>query len=345
MKDKKQNITILAGGPSAEHEVSLATGKVIFNTLDRNKYIPRLVTITKNKKWIFLPINTKKGSLILETGQALDRLKSENIDVIFIALHGTFGEDGTIQAFLELVDIPYTGSGILASALAMDKIKSSELFSLGGLNIPKYINFTHKQWSKNKRLIIKELKKKISYPVVVKPSNSGSSVGITIVKNIKGIDKAVQSSFSYTNNIMIQKYISGIEVTCAVLDEDKDIEPIALPPTQIIPKTSKFFDYQAKYTPGASKEITPPNLPTNIINTIQSIAIKTHKTIGCAGMSRTDMIVSKNKIYVLEINTIPGMTETSLYPQAAKAIGITFPKLLDKIIQTAIIQKLTERHF
>ena len=347
MNNRKRNVVVLIGGPSAEHDVSLATGRVILSALDKSKYNLMPVTITKEGKWLLPPAdktflssdeNKEEKSLVaLETGNAIDKLKTErSADVVFIAMHGTYGEDGTVQGFLELAGVPYTGSGVLASALAMDKLKSSELFAFHGLKVPKYVNFSKRHWNKNKNEITTEISEKVSLPCVIKPSNCGSSVGITIVRKTDDLEKAVQLAFSYDDVVLAQEYISGAEVTCAVLDEGGDKDPIALPPTQIIPKTSEFFDYHAKYTPGATEEITPPHLPAEIIKKIQNSALQVHKIIGCAGMSRTDMIVSGNDVYVLETNTIPGMTEASLYPQAAAAVGISFPELLDKIIQSAI---------
>jgi D-alanine-D-alanine ligase len=254
-------------------------------------------------------------------GALLEPLKNIQADVVFIAMHGKYGEDGTVQGFLELTGIPYTGSGVLASALAMDKIKSNELFVAHGLKIPAQYN------------------KKISFPCVVKPAQGGSSVGVTIVKKKAGLKKAMEVALSFDSVVLIQQYVPGIEVTCAVLDEGGDAEPIALPPTQIIPREAEFFDYHAKYTPGATEEITPPRLPAQIIKKIQQTAVSAHQILGCFGMSRTDMIVAGDDIFVLETNTIPGMTETSLYPQAAAAIGISFPELLDKIIQSAMNRK------
>ena len=314
MSDKKLNLVVLMGGPSAEHDVSLATGKVILSALDKEKYNPIPVVVPKDGQWTLPP----------ET------------DVVFIAMHGAYGEDGTVQGFLESARVPYTGSGILASALAMDKLKSNEIFAFHGLKVTEYISFSKKEWAKNKSEITAEIKEKVSLPCVIKPSNCGSSVGIAIVKKIEDLENAVQSAFSYGDIVLAQKYISGTEVTCAILDESLGKESIALPPTQIIPKGSAFFDYRAKYTPGATEEITPPRLAQDIIKKIQENALKAHKILGCSGMSRTDMIVSGENILILETNTIPGMTETSLYPQAAAAVGISFPELLDKIILSAI---------
>lgn len=313
---KKLRIVLLVGGPSAEHEVSLASGRVIDRALDKSKYDVRVITVPKTGRWF----------------------PSEEIaeaDVVFIAMHGPYGEDGTIQGLLEYLRVPYTGSGVLASALAMDKLKAAEVYALYGLDTPKNLLISHGDW-KNNTQWVDRIKKEIGISCVVKPRNNGSSVGISIVRKNAEIQKAVEDALRYSSHALAQQYIKGDEVTCAILDEGGETELLALPPTQIIPKTSTFFDYQAKYTEGASEEITPPRLPTETIKKIQEIALTAHRALGCSGMSRTDMIVSRDRVYVLETNTIPGMTETSLYPQAAAAAGIAFPRLLDKIVQSAL---------
>lgn len=347
MINKKLNVIVLAGGPSTEHEVSLASGGVILNALDRNKYNATQVTITKEGKWLLPATGQKllgvdtKGVVPLETGRAIEHLKTQkSVDVVFIAMHGTYGEDGTVQGFLEMAGVPYTGSNVLASALAMDKLKSAELFTFHGLNVPRYIYFSPTDWASRKNKIIKTVQK-IGLPCFIKPHNNGSSVGITKVKKLTDLEKAIKLASSYSNKVLAQEFIDGPEVTCAVLDEGHEAR--ALPPTQIIPKAG-FFDYHSKYTPGATEEITPARLPARVIKNIQTAALKSHRVLGCSGLSRTDMIVGKDgSIYVLELNTIPGMTKTSLCPQAAAAAGISFPELLDRIIQAVLNQEKAKR--
>ena len=313
---KKIRVALLMGGPSAEHEVSLATGKVVLNALDKSKYQVQPVRISKTGVWPIRP----------------DQLKS---DVAFIAMHGTYGEDGTVQGCLEAAKIPYTGSGVLASAIAMDKARSANLFSYHGLQTPSYVpvgrNCT--------RSDLVRIAGEIGLPCVVKPSNCGSSVGITIVRKRGDLVAAVALAHKHDRTALVQEYIDGDEVTCGVVEDPKTGLASALQPTQIIPKTGEFFDYHAKYTAGASEEVTPPRLSKAVIKEIQTIAVKAHEILGCRGMSRTDMIVSLKGIFVLETNTIPGMTETSLLPQAAAAVGIPFPKLLDRLIQSALRKK------
>ncbi len=314
---KKLRIAVLMGGPSSEHDVSLKTGGVILKHLNKEKYDAVPLVIPINKKWEI----------------------PEATDVAFIALHGAYGEDGTVQAILESADIPYTGSGVLASALAMDKVKSAELFSFHGLNVPKQIVFKKNEWVENQKNIIANITA-LGIPCVIKPSRGGSSVGISILKDINGLHDAFIRAFEHDATVIAQQYIKGVEVSCGVLDEGKREKPTALPPVEILSPEHEFYDYHAKYTAGGSEHIIPPRLAKEVIQSIENAALTAHNALGCSGMSRTDMIVAENgTIYVLETNTIPGMTETSLYPQAAAAIGISFEVLLDKMIQAALKKK------
>ncbi len=352
MPERKLNVAILTGGPSCEHEVSIATGEVLLKHLDRNKYDIKPVTISREVRGLLPP----EGMASLPTGRdtqasssadqnmppippvstALKQAQDSPIDVVFIAMHGEFGEDGRLQGLLEFFDIPYTGSGVLASSLAMDKVKSSELFRLHGLLVPPYTHFMRWEWERHEPSILDFLVQAFRAPWVVKPTDRGSSVGVSIVHTQEALRAAIQAVFQHSDHVLVQQHIQGAEVTCAVLHEDPRSEPWPLPPTQIIPKSKAFFDYFSKYTPDATEEITPPRLPPSVTTRIQATAVQAHKILDCYGMSRTDMIVQDEKIYVLETNTIPGMTETSLYPQAAKAIGLEFSELLDRLIKAAL---------
>ncbi|OGY63994.1 MAG: hypothetical protein A3I89_00090 [Candidatus Harrisonbacteria bacterium RIFCSPLOWO2_02_FULL_41_11] len=310
---------ILMGGHSSEHEISLKTGGMVLKNLDRRKFDALPVKIGKDGSW---PIT-------------LEELK-EKCDVAFIAMHGEYGEDGQIQSLLETFGIPYTGSGPIASALAMDKQKTAVLLANNGLLVPESLtaipNDIHLEFA-----VAENFK---NFPIVIKPANLGSSVGISIVKEKARFQPALQKAFQYSESVLIQRYIKGREITCGTLEING--ASIPLMPTEIIPRTSDFFDYYAKYNANGSAEITPPNLPEEIIKNIRFTALKAHKILGCSGMSRTDMIMSKNgKLHILELNTIPGMTETSLLPQQAKKMGIEFPQLLEIIIQSAFIKNKT----
>lgn len=305
----KIRIAVLIGGPSAEHDVSLRTCEMVLENLDRKKYSVKAVLISKKAKWAISPAKIKK-----------------DFDLAFIAMHGEYGEDGTIQRILDEYKIPYTGSGARASQLGMDKAKSAEKFKKAGLKTPES-KLVHIGPEFNFKL-------EARYPVVVKPNDRGSSRGISLVESFRDLLPALKKASEYSHNVLIQQYIKGREFTCGILEIDGKPKPFL--PTEIIPRSSKFFDYDAKYTSGASQEITPPRLPNSQIRKIQQIALKAHKAIGCRGFSRTDVILAGNKFYILEINTLPGMTETSLLPKAAKAGGISFPQLLDLIIASAI---------
>jgi D-alanine-D-alanine ligase len=349
MPDRKLNVAVLMGGPSSEHDVSLATGQVLLQYLDRRKYEIKPVTISREIREL-LPAeppsagrelrgaSSSRASApdLLPVSTALRQAQEAKIDVVFIAMHGEFGEDGRLQGLLEFFDIPYTGSGVLASSLAMDKVKSSELFRLHGLLVPPYTHFRRWEWERHQPLILDFLVQAFESPWVIKPVDRGSSVGVSIARTEDALRSAIGEVFQRSDHVMVQQYIQGVEVTCAVLHEDPRSEPWPLPPTQIVPKAKAFFDYFSKYTPGATEEITPPQLPPHVIAQIQAIAVRAHEILDCYGMSRTDMIVQGEQIYVLETNTIPGMTETSLYPQAAKAIGLEFSELLDRLISAAL---------
>ncbi len=304
---EKLCIAILMGGPSLEYDVSLKTGKMMAENLDKQKYVVKKFLISRKGEW---PISLEK----LSPGGRSPFGRKNSFDLVMIAMHGEYGENGEVQKILEKAKIKFTGSDSRASRIGMDKILSAKMFRKAGLNVP-------------------ENTKKI--PLVVKPVDRGSSMGVSIVRDKKELAMAIKKARTCSRNIMMQEFILGREFTCGVIEIKG--KPMALPPTEIIPKNSSFFDFKAKYSVGGSDEITPPNLAANKIKTLQKIALKTHKAIGCRGLSRTDMIMDKyGKFYVLEINTLPGMTATSLLPQQARAVGISFPKLLDIIVAAAL---------
>ena len=343
---RKLNVAVLMGGRTAEHEVSLDTGRMIVNALDKGTYNVKPITITREGKWlvphgyIALPGGSERavpgGDLVpLNTGFALDKAIEEKVDVIFIAMHGPYGEDGTVQGLLELANIPYTGSGVLASALAMNKPMSRQLFECNGLTVPRYFVLTPWTWGRERASILASAKE-IGFPCVIKPAELGSSVGVSIVGDEREFDRGVENALEYDDEVLVEEYLRGDEMTCAVLGSPPGEEPIPLVPTQIVPKTASFFDYKAKYTSGATEEITPPRVAASLITQLQRTAVQAHKILGCEGLSRTDMILCGERIYVLETNTMPGMTENSLYPQAARAAGMEFSEVLGRIIQLAV---------
>lgn len=316
-------VAVIYGGPSLEHEVSLKTGKEMLAGLNKELYDITPVLITKEGLW-----KINKSSLLTQD-KAINELK-KYIDVCMIGLHGAFGEDGQIQLLLEKMKLSFTGSGSKSSKLAMEKHLASMQFSNNGLNTPKELAIN--AWSDS---LMSAVEKKLDMPIVVKPQSQGSSVGVSIVSDIAKLNTAVKTALTKDSVVLLQQFIKGREVSCGVLDVNGEL--LALPPTEVEPINSEFYDYDAKYDIGATKETTPPrNMGKTTIKIIQEIALKAHNILGCSGYSRTDIIISENSPFIIETNTLPGMTATSFLPQQIAAIGMSFPELLDNIINSAL---------
>ncbi len=310
---KKLKIAVIFGGTSQEREVSLKSGQNIYKNLDKKKYHTELVEVTLKNDWL------KKN---------LSKLLSS--DVALLALHGPGGEDGTIQGLLEGLGIKYTGSGVLASALAMDKAKTKRIVASEGILVAPHIVVSKTDFKNNPQKYLKNLKGKI----VIKPNRIGSSIGVTITDRKDDIKKGLVDAFKHDQEVIVEPYVSGRELTVPVFGNKV---PQALPVIEIVPKGgSEFFDFRAKYNSKFSDEIVPAPIPKKLAENLQMIAMEVHQLLGCRGVTRSDFIVTpKGQIYFLEINTIPGMTENSLVPKSAFAAGISYTKLLDKIIQSA----------
>lgn len=303
---KKLTVALLSGGISSEREVSIHGGDQIYEALDKEKYN----VIRYDPKF------------------DLSRLVSDasTIDVAFVNLHGPFGEDGTVQGLLDLLGIPYQGSGVLGSSLAMNKIASKQLYEKSGLPLPPSMVI-----KRGDAVDTEACEQKFLIPLVVKPVAAGSSVGVTIVRSKDSIEEAVEAAFVHGDTVLVETYIKGIEITGGVLGND---DLTALPIIEIVPDESRgFFDYTAKYTPGVTREICPARIDDDLTAKAQSHAKIAHRALFCKGYSRTDMILQDREIFVLETNTIPGMTAISLLPQAAQTAGISFSQLLDKLIE------------
>jgi len=302
---KKLKIALLAGGWSGERAVSIKSGDAVYKALDKEKYDvirydPRddLVALIKER---------------------------EGIELAFVLLHGKFGEDGCIQGFLDLLGIPFVGSGVLASAMALNKRVSKERFKGAGLKVVDDLVF-----HRGKGFSADHIVAALGDSTVVKPVAEGSSLGVSICHSKEALLEGLDLAFQYDEEIIVEQYIQGREITCCVLGNSV-IE--TLPVVEIVPKSGyAFFDYEAKYTQGATEEICPAPLSEEQNRISQTCAIEAHKAIGCRAWSRTDMIIEGENIYVLEINTIPGMTETSLVPLSARAAGLSLTQLLDKLI-------------
>lgn len=307
---KKIELALIAGGKSGEREVSLAGAKGVMAALDPNKY-----TIHQ-----YDPA-TDLAKLATEADQ---------LDVAFILLHGPLGEDGSMQGFLDLLGLPYQGAGLLGSALAMDKNRAKKAYVDAGLPVAPW-QMAHASQPFDCQACCRQL----GLPLVIKPVAQGSSLGMSIVNKEEELEAALQQAFQYDKEVMVEAFVQGREITCGVLGNE-ELHP--LPLVEIIPgEEFPFFDYQAKYTAGASEEICPAQLPEETTALAQKFAVRAHRALGLRGYSRTDMMVTGDgSLFLIETNTIPGMTPTSLLPQAAAVHGLDFPQLLDRLIDLAL---------
>jgi D-alanine-D-alanine ligase len=304
---KNKKIGVIYGGTSSEREISLKSGRAVFGALKKLKF---------------------NACLIDAKTSVIEKIKKTKIDFAYIALHGPGGEDGKIQGVLDILNIPYTGCGVLSSALSMDKIMSKKLFKCAGVATPQWY-VLKKEDNKDafQKTILKSGK---CHPVVVKPASQGSAIGISIVNKKEELKGAFERAFKCEDTILIERYIKGAEITVGVLGGE------ALPVIDIVPK-NKFYDYEAKYAKGGSKHIIPSRLPKGVQKKARQIAEKIYSLFNCRALCRIDMIAdAKGKLWVLEINTVPGMTGTSLFPEAAKAVDLNFENLVLKIMELSL---------
>lgn len=345
----KAHLAIVFGGKSAEHDVSVISARNIFNAINSQKYDITLIGIDKTGQWLSVSAKEMKSSVNPLTGEKTNKLKTvtpftknnrffvkigateKAIDVVFPVLHGPFGEDGTIQGLFKLFNVPFVGPSILGSAVGMDKDVSKRLLRDAGLPIAKFTVFTK---SKEKEISFEKIKKELGLPLFIKPANLGSSVGISKVKNENEFYQGIKNAFSFDNKIIIEENIIGKEIECAVLGNNN---PIASVLGEIIPSYD-FYSYEAKYLDENAVAIAiPANIPKPITTKIQELAIKTFEVLCCEGMGRVDFFLTKNdKIFVNEINTIPGFTAISMYPKLLEKTGIAYSDLIDRLIRLAI---------
>ena len=298
-----KRIGVLMGGISAEREVSLRSGKAVFNALKNFGYNVVSMDVSSN---------------------VCEELKRERIEMAFLVLHGGWGEDGSIQGLLDVMGIPYTGSGVLASALAMNKEASKKIFLYHKIPVPPFAVISRKAISYQLSAI------SFGMPWVVKPASEGSSVGVSIIRNKKQVKAAFEKCFEYGREIIVEKYIKGKEVQIGILN-DKSLGGVEVRPSL------EFYNYEAKYTPGLTEYILPPGISARAYRKAKDVALSSHKALGCSGATRVDLIIGKSgNPYVLEVNTIPGMTETSLLPKIARLAGLDFPMLIEEMLKDAI---------
>lgn len=305
-------IAVLYGGVSGEREVSLSSGKGIVKALQ------------------------KKHHEVIEIDFKPDRLQeliSLDVDLVFIGLHGKYGEDGRIQGLLDMLNIPYVGSNVLASALAMDKAKAKQVFANNKIPVAHSLSFQITSRT-NKDKIIQQIKDNFAVPFVIKPNREGSTLGLTIVKDKSEIKEALDKAIACDDVILVEEFIEGMEITVPVLGKIGNEE--ALPVIEIIPK-NEIYDYESKYAPGGSEHIIPARIDIETTKKVQDYAILAHQALGCKTYSRVDFILTKENIpVILEVNTLPGMTPTSLFPDAAKAIGMTYDDLVEKLVELSL---------
>jgi D-alanine-D-alanine ligase len=348
---KKIKVALLFGGRSAEHEVSLRSAENVANAIDKNKYDVVFIGIDKTGRWLMGDSSVKlldksnpklyklnssdsdSVTLVPQGEKRITNLSNPNskssIDVVFPILHGPFGEDGTVQGLLKLANIPFVGASVLGSAVGMDKDVMKRLLRDAGIPIGKFIAL-----KLGEKVTFEKVKKYLGLPIFIKPANMGSSVGVSKVKNKREFQEAINLAFEFDTKIVIEEFIEGREVECSVLGNEN---PKASVVGEII-LNDEFYSYETKYIDehGAMIEI-PAKLPNKIVKDVQRLAIEVFKVITCEGFARVDFFVKKNgKVYVNEINTIPGFTNISMYPKLWEASGISYSQLIDKLIQLAL---------
>ena len=368
---KKIRLGVLFGGRSGEHEVSLTSAAAVIKALDPEKYEVVPVGITREGRWRVGPkafglLTEAAGDNLAQRTAPLQTVLAEGravtpsvdptgpkllplakpsgavdgrpeVDVIFPVLHGTFGEDGTIQGLLELADVPYMGAGVLASAAGMDKDVMKRLFRDAGLPVVPWELVLRTEWEEDPAGVRRQIERRLRYPLFVKPANLGSSVGITKVHLPEEFQAGMNLAAQYDRKILVENAVEAREIECAVLGNDK---PEASLPGEIVP-VNEFYDYEAKYTKEGSELLIPARLSSRQIKRVQDLAVRAFKAIDCAGMGRVDFLLDRKsgKLYLLEINTIPGFTSISMYPKLWEASGVPYSKLLDRLVELAL-----ERH-
>ncbi|WP_184663381.1 D-alanine--D-alanine ligase family protein [Texcoconibacillus texcoconensis] len=302
-------VAVLYGGTSAERQVSLATGKGIIDALQERQH--EVVDIDF------------QGSR-----SCIEKVANLDVDVVFIGLHGRLGEDGKVQAILDMIGIPYVGSGVFASALAMNKHRSKHFFAKEGIRTAKEHVVDRNTYDSD------QFDTDLSFPIVVKPNQEGSTIGLTIAKDEETLKKGIAEALKYDKSALLEEFVSGHEVTVAVMGEKYQEQ--ALPVVEIVPKNA-YYDYESKYAPGGSEHYVPARISESLTKQLQEQAVSAHRALGCDGYSRVDFILPSEggAPVILEVNTLPGMTPTSLYPDAARAVGLSYSDMVEKLLNMA----------
>lgn len=364
---KKRRIAVIFGGKSGEHEVSLASARSVMAALDQEAYEIVPIGITPTGRWITygdpmalltagqgdapsaLADRPAEGDLPAAVERAPGRElvpgasqgRFPEVDVVFPVLHGTFGEDGTVQGVFELADLPYVGAGVLGSALGMDKVAQKQVLQAAGLPVVDYLSVLRSRWRREPQAVLAEVEARFAYPVFVKPANLGSSVGVSKAHDrcelLAGLDLAAR----FDRRLLVERGIDAREIECSVLGND---DPIASVPGEVVP-CREFYDYGAKYIDNASELLIPAPLGEAATARVQALAVAAFRAVDCAGMARVDFFLcrSTGEIYINELNTIPGFTQISMYPKLWAASGIPYPELLDRLIALAI-ERYEDKH-
>lgn len=345
MNNKKLKIGVVFGGRSSEKEVSLAGGRNVYHNIDRSKFEPIAIYLDGQSRLWQIPESLVIRNTCKEIDERLKergavRLKYENlpeiVDLVFLTTHGKYGEDGCLQGLLELLGVPYTGSGVLSSALTMDKAMQRKLMaSYGGINIPEYMVVERSSWDRNHENIIKQIEKKFGYPCVAKPTREGSTFGVSAIHSLDEISTALEKAFEFDNTALIEKFIHGREFSCIVMGNE---EPEALSVTETLHK-EEIFTYDEKYLPGASNKITPMQIGEGTIKEIQMQAIRTFKALGCRNYARIDGFVTEDsQVLITDPNSAAGtgMSASSFTWHQAAAKGMTTSQFITKLIELAL---------
>lgn len=326
---RKIRVGVVRGGPSTEYEVSLKSGSAVLSTLREkfeDTYQPIDIFIDRDGYFHLDGVATELNDIV------------HRIDVIFNALHGAYGEDGKIQTFFEAHSIPFTGSGSLASAVGMNKTLTKNVFATHSIKTPMGREISQEEIKSDADKIVRQLFESFHIPAIVKPTNGGSSVGTSIVRNYVDFKAAIEKAASQGDSVLIEEFIPGIETTCGVIEDFRSHILYALPPIEIRPKT-QFFDYEAKYA-GQSEEIVPAMYSHELKMQIEELAKKIHESLGLRHYSRSDFIIHpKRGIYALEVNTLPGLTDESLIPKALRAVGSSLHEFVDHTIKLALLNR------
>jgi len=359
MTRKRIRVAVLFGGRSGEHEVSIASAKSVMSAMDPDRYEIVAVGISKEGRWVTggdamnvleagvtadgtavqqapdvgrdaqLPVTERRRELLPGTSG-----RFPEVDVVFPVLHGTYGEDGTVQGLLELADLPYVGSGVLGSALGLDKVAMKGILRTNGLPVVDYVACTKRRWGCDPDGVIREVEANLDYPMFVKPANLGSSVGVSKAHDREGLRRGLDLAARFDRRLLVERAVNAREIECSVLGND---EPVASVLGEVVP-CNEFYDYRAKYIDEDSELHIPADLPEDVAAHIRDLAVRAFVALDCAGMARADFFLCRDTgtVYVNELNTIPGFTKISMYPKLWEASGLPYSMLIDRLIELAI---------